>query len=398
MPADVDCAALLRRAIRLAMDGHGRVEPNPMVGCVLVRDGRVIGEGFHTHFGGPHAEPGALADCAARGESPAGATAYVTLEPCCHTNKKTPPCAPRLIEAGVARVVVGCLDPNPEVNGKGVAMLRAAGVEVDRVAAEIESECLQLIAPFLALTRLGRPYVTLKWAQTTDGRVAGPMGEPIRITGPESDRLVHTLRARCDAIAVGTNTVLNDDPLLTARGVEPLRVVRRVVLSNSLKLPIGSRLVQSARSQPVVVYCSARAAGQQAGEVKQLTDLGVEVVPLPTHGEGRFSLDDALLDLGRRGVMHLLIEPGPTLAHAILNRGQADRVWVFQSTRVSVEAPIVKVSTAPAVDYPASATLRVGEDVLTEYLNPQSPVFHAALPSADMVLARPATVAGEDAI
>src|SRR3954471_24442531 len=139
----------LRRAIRLAMNGRGRVEPNPMVGCVIVGpDGRVLGEGWHDQFGGPHAEPNARAACAAAGESPAGATAYVPLEPCCHTNKKTPPCAPRLIEAKLARVVVGCLDPNPDVNGKGIAMLRAAGIDV--VAPVLEPEAKQLVAPFFA--------------------------------------------------------------------------------------------------------------------------------------------------------------------------------------------------------------------------------------------------------
>src|SRR3954451_23545285 len=167
----------MRRAIRLAMNGRGRVEPNPMVGCVIVKDGRVIGEGFHQQYGGPHAEPNALASCT---ESPAGGTAYVTLEPCCHTNKKTPPCAPRVIEAGIARVVVGCLDPNPEVDGKGVAMLRAAGVTVDGPV--LEGEAKQLIAPFIARTRLGRPYVTLKWAQTADGKVAGPGGTRMQIS------------------------------------------------------------------------------------------------------------------------------------------------------------------------------------------------------------------------
>src|SRR5436305_1923957 len=149
----------LRRAIRLAMNGRGRVEPNPMVGCVIVKDSRIIGEGFHAEFGGPHAEPAALANCT---ESPAGATAYVTLEPCCHTNKKTPPCAPRLIEAKIARVVAGCLDPNPDVNGKGIAMLREAGIVVDRASEEIEAQARQLIAPFIARTTHHRPYITLK--------------------------------------------------------------------------------------------------------------------------------------------------------------------------------------------------------------------------------------------
>src|SRR5881227_3784592 len=147
-PVDID-QQFMHRAIRLAMNGRGRVEPNPMVGCVIVKDGHVIGGGYHQQFGHPHAEPNALASCI---ESPEGATAYVTLEPCCHTNKKTPPCVPQLIAAKIARVVVGCLDPNPEVNGKGIAMLRDAGIAVDRADEEIESESRQLIAPFIAHT------------------------------------------------------------------------------------------------------------------------------------------------------------------------------------------------------------------------------------------------------
>src|SRR4051794_4012540 len=177
----------LRRAIRLAMNGRGRVEPNPMVGCVIVaRDGRVIGEGYHQQFGGPHAEPNALASCT---ESPQGATAYVTLEPCCHTNKKTPPCTPRLIGAKISRVVLGCLDPNPDVNGNGVRLLREAGVEVDGPL--LEGEAKQLIAPFLARVNYKRPYVTLKWAESANGMVAGRMGRPVRITNSTSDRVVH---------------------------------------------------------------------------------------------------------------------------------------------------------------------------------------------------------------
>src|SRR4051812_44360191 len=170
-PAAKNDQDFMRLAIRLAMNGRGAVEPNPMVGCVIVKDGRVIGEGYHERFGGPHAEPNALASCT---ESPAGATAYVTLEPCCHTNKKTPPGTPRLIEAKLARVVIGCLDPNPDVDGKGVAMLRAAGIDVDAPA--LEAEAKQLIAPFLARTRYHWPYVTLKWAQSADGKIAGPGG------------------------------------------------------------------------------------------------------------------------------------------------------------------------------------------------------------------------------
>ena len=205
----------LRRALRLAMNGRGRVEPNPMVGCVLVKDGQVIGEGWHTHFGGPHAEPAALANCAARGRSPAGATAFVTLEPCCHLNKKTPPCAPRLIQESIARVVIGCLDPNPDVNGKGAAMLRAAGIEIATAPVPLGDECEQLIAPFLAAQRWGRPYLTLKWAESADGFVAGPGGTPVQISSPQATLAVHRLRSRCDAVGVGVGTVSTDDPSLT---------------------------------------------------------------------------------------------------------------------------------------------------------------------------------------
>jgi diaminohydroxyphosphoribosylaminopyrimidine deaminase/5-amino-6-(5-phosphoribosylamino)uracil reductase len=310
----------------------------------------------------------------------------VTLEPCCHTNKKTPPCTPRLIEAKVARVVVGCLDPNPDVNGKGVAMLRAAGIAVDGPV--LAGTARQLIAPFLARRCFARPYVTLKWAQSRNGLVAGPRGQRVRITSEASDRLVHELRSRCDAIAVGTNTVLNDDPLLTAR-VErtPSRQPIRVILSNTLKLPLESRLVQSAREVPVLVYCSTSAAATSLDAVEQLRARGVEVVPLPDD-ESHFSFTDVFKDLHARDVTHLLVEPGPTLTRYFLERGQADRVWVFRSPRdIDVNVGF-GISYAPDVEYPKSAELQdIGGDSLTEYLNPTSEVCFADEASADFVLA-----------
>ena len=376
---------MMRRAIRLAMNGRGRVEPNPMVGCVIVnRDGRVIGEAFHAQYGGPHAEPAALTACA---ESPAGATAYVTLEPCCHANKKTPPCVPRVIEAKIARVVVGCLDPSPDVNGKGLAMLRAAGVEV--VGPVLEAPAKQLVAPFVAAVSYRRPYVTLKWAQSANGMVAGRMGRRVRITGGASDALVHALRARCDAIAVGTNTVLCDDPLLTARVPEgPSRPLLRVVLSNTLKLPPQSRLVRSAAEQPVVVYCSISAAAANGAIVADLRQRGVEVVPLPDHN-GHFSFLDVLHDLHGRSVTHLLVEPGPTLTRYFLSRGQADRVGVFRSSMTIDEPGGLAISSAPLIDYPVTGEVAVdAADTLTEYLNPASDVFFAPEASADFELVK----------
>jgi diaminohydroxyphosphoribosylaminopyrimidine deaminase/5-amino-6-(5-phosphoribosylamino)uracil reductase len=365
------------------MNGRGFVEPNPMVGCVIVKAGRVIGEAFHAKFGGPHAEPAALTACT---ETPEGATAYVTLEPCCHTNKKTPPCVPALIGAKVARVVVGCLDPNPDVNGQGLAQLREAGVEI--VGPVLEAEAKQLIAPFLALVNHQRPYVTMKWGQTADGHVAGPRGRPLRITNDASNRVVHALRARCDAIAVGTNTVLRDDPLLTARGVDRVRPLLRIVLSNSLKIPRDSRLVATAPEHPLLVYTSEAGAKEKQDVVGWLREHGAEVValpnvPVPERDQTRFSLTDVLVDLRRRDVTHLLIEPGPTLTRYLFARGQADRVWVFTSP-TAINEP--DAPAAPAVEYVRTASTDLAGDSLAEYLNQNSPVFFAPVSSADFEL------------
>jgi diaminohydroxyphosphoribosylaminopyrimidine deaminase/5-amino-6-(5-phosphoribosylamino)uracil reductase len=409
------------RAIDLAMRGRGRAEPNPLVGCVIVKNGRVMGEGFHERFGGAHAEPNALAACAAAGESPVGATAYVTLEPCCHTNKKTPPCVPLLIQARLDRVVIGCLDPNPAVDGQGAAQLRSAGIAV--TAPVLEDDARQLIAPFLARVRLKRPYVTLKWAESADGKVAGPGGKPVRISNEASTRAVHELRGRCDAIMVGIGTVLADDPLLTARGVQSPRVLRRVVLDSRLRIPIGSRLVRGALEYPLVVY------GYTDSQVRrELADIlfkfGVEVHDVSRDSAGRPSLLSVLghLDVG---ITHLLVEPGPELARSFFREslhdarshpngfvesaprtvapgsnelvrsadrtgvatGQlVDRVWVFRSPMRIDDA------SAPGAAQIPDHFLKAGEldlegDHLTEYLNPASEAFFKNVASADLRLA-----------
>jgi diaminohydroxyphosphoribosylaminopyrimidine deaminase/5-amino-6-(5-phosphoribosylamino)uracil reductase len=370
--------SFMRRALRLAMNGRGLVEPNPMVACVLVKDGRVIGEGYHARFGGAHAEPTALANCT---ESPEGSTAYVTLEPCCHTNKKTPPCAPRLIEAKVKRVVIGCLDPNPDVNGKSVAMLREAGVTVDGPV--LEAEAKQLIAPFILRTTVGRPYVTLKWAETADGKVAGPRGERMQISGERASLLVHHLRARSDGIIVGINTVINDDPLLTARGVPELRHARRIVLDNNLLLPLNSTLVRTA-DDDLTVLCSVDTKRLERDRVDALRSAGVDVEVAPGHDPaGRVSL---LFATAMWDATHLMVEPGPILARSFFDSGLVDRVWVFRSPlRVDDE-------TAPGAvpvpkEFVKSGEVQLGSDVLSEYLNPNSPAFFAAVASADLVLA-----------
>jgi len=347
----------LRRALRLAMNGRGYVEPNPMVGCVLVRDGQIIGEGWHTHFGGPHAEPTALADCAARGNSPAGATAYVTLEPCCHLNKKTPPCAPRLIKEGIARVVIGCLDPNPSVNGNGVTMLREAGVQVDVAPDAIAQYFRQLIAPFLLAEHFKRPYVTLKWAESADGFVAGVGGKPVRISSDKATFAVHRLRSRCDAIGVGVGTVLTDDPSLTVRDVPSLRTPIRFVLDRTGRMPKSARMLSD--------------GGPTVRIIRDLSELD---------------------DLAGR---HVLIEPGPTLAAALLPT--ADRVWVIRASKWMNEG-----LKGPARDrsfeetYSRTGAAELGGDILTEYLNRRSGSYYGgfdrnswnSMASADLVLER----------
>lgn len=368
----------LRRAIALAMKGRGDVEPNPMVGCMIVKDGRVIGKGLHERFGGPHAEINALAAC--RG-SPEGATMYVTLEPCCHTDKKTPPCAPRVIAARPRRVVIGTLDPNPEVDGRGAGQIRSAGIHVDVLKLPAAR---QLIAPFIARVTYQRPYVTLKWAESADGKVAGPGGRRTQISGELSTRAIHELRARSDAILVGINTVMRDDPMLTVRLAEPRRPLVRIVLDSDLRLPTECRLVTTAAEQKVIVYASQAALAGDGTAPRRLRSAGVELRDVPEDSPGRLSLRHVLEDLGRLSITHLLVEPGPTLATSFLQTGDWDRTWVIRSP-VRIDDATAPQAAAP----PGSPVARemVGPDELSEFLNPRSRVTFSQEPSADFLLA-----------
>jgi diaminohydroxyphosphoribosylaminopyrimidine deaminase/5-amino-6-(5-phosphoribosylamino)uracil reductase len=378
----------LCRAMRLAMNGRGRVEPNPMVGCVIVKADRVIGEGFHAEFGGPHAEPAALANCS---ESPEGATAFVTLEPCCHTNKKTPPCVPKLIEAKIGRVVVGCLDPNPDVNGKGLAMLRAAGTTVDRGSAELEAESRQLIAPFIAHTTHRRPYITLKWAQTSDGKISGPGGARLQISNTAATHAVHRLRSRCDAILVGTNTVLADDPMLTARDAERSRLQVRIILDSQLRTPLESKLAKSANDLPVELYFTRDgfiSAGPQ--RIKQLMATGINLIATDADEAGRISIPKLLSHESFLEMTHLLVEPGPTLAQSFFDAGAADRVWIIQSPQTVNADDAIGAPKLPS-RYVKTGEVNLDGDVISEYLDRESDVFFAPVPSADLQLCAAST-------
>lgn len=369
----------MQRAIRLAMNGRGRVEPNPMVGCVIVKNGQIIGEGYHEQFGGPHAEPNALANCS---ESPEGATAYVTLEPCCHTEKKTPPCVPRLIEAKVGRVVVGATDPNPQVNGQGIAQLRATGVLVDTDV--LANECRQLLAPFIAQNQIRRPYVTLKWAQTADDKIAGHGGARLRISNERSTKLVHQLRGRSDGILVGINTALVDDPILTPRHVDANRRPVRIVVDSTLLLRADSKLVQSAMGD-VVAICTGQTSRQFSDRVTRLRDAGVQVMTAST--EDRDNRVSLLFAVGVWDFANLLVEPGPTLARSFFQENLVDRLWVFRSPK-AINDPTAPAAAPIPDHFIPTGTLDLDGDTLTEYLNPKSPVFFSPVPSADFILAR----------
>jgi diaminohydroxyphosphoribosylaminopyrimidine deaminase/5-amino-6-(5-phosphoribosylamino)uracil reductase len=364
---------MMREALDLAIRGRGRVEPNPMVGCVIVKEGRIIGQGYHERFGEAHAERNALASCT---ESPEGATAYVTLEPCCHINKKTPPCVPALIAAKVGRAVGACSDPNPAVSGRGFDELRQAGIAVTTDVCR--TEAMQINAAFFARILHHRPYITLKWAQSGDGLLAGAGGRTVRISNPTSTAQIHAMRSRCDAILVGINTVLSDDPLLTARGVSEARPLCRMVLDTNLRLPMGSRLVQSAREHGVWAFCGS--AAERSDKAAALRDAGVRVIGCGIGEEGRLRLSDVLAAC--RGFTHLLVEPGPTIAASFLSAGLADRIWIIRSPRKIAEPDAPR---APAIPWPATATANLDGDELSEYLNPASEVFFANNPSADFL-------------
>jgi diaminohydroxyphosphoribosylaminopyrimidine deaminase/5-amino-6-(5-phosphoribosylamino)uracil reductase len=308
----------MRRAIELARRGEGHVEPNPMVGCVLVRGERIVGEGWHQRYGGPHAEIEALR---AAGEAARGATAYVSLEPCCH-HGKTPPCTAALIAAGVERAVVAVLDPFPAVSGGGVSALAQAGIAT--MVGCCEKEARRLLAPYLKRVTTGRPWVIGKWAMSLDGKIATFIGDSKWITSESSRGLVHALRGRVDGILVGRRTAERDDPLLTARPPGP-RTAVRIILDSRASLATTSRLVQTIDKAPVLVAVSEEAP-QDACD--QLGEAGVDVVRCPgsTFGE---RLTWLLQELGRRRMTNVLVEGGGVVLGTLLDLREIDEVHAF---------------------------------------------------------------------
>jgi diaminohydroxyphosphoribosylaminopyrimidine deaminase / 5-amino-6-(5-phosphoribosylamino)uracil reductase len=315
----------LRRALELAEGGRGRTSPNPLVGAVVVRDGRVIGEGFHAELGGVHAEVAALGDCRKRGENPGGATLYVTLEPCAHHGRQ-PPCVDAIREAGLARVVIGCDDPSEKASGRGPGMLRDAGVAVAFAGGPEAMAARLLNQAFRKHARTGRPHVALKSAVSLDGRIATAAGDSKWISGPQSRALVHRWRSEADAVAVGIATALADDPQLTARDLPdpPGRQPTRVVFDSHARLPLGSQMARSTEFAPVIVVVGTDAP---PARLAALRDAGVE--PLVAQGSEGEQVQRALAELGRRGITSMLLEGGAELSGAFLEAGEIDELRLF---------------------------------------------------------------------
>ncbi|MBF0128875.1 MAG: bifunctional diaminohydroxyphosphoribosylaminopyrimidine deaminase/5-amino-6-(5-phosphoribosylamino)uracil reductase RibD [Alphaproteobacteria bacterium] len=358
----------MRAALGLARRGLGRVWPNPAVGCVIVREGRVVGRGWTQPGGRPHAETEALARA---GGQACGATAYVTLEPCSH-HGKTPPCADALVEAGLARVVMAHEDPDPRVAGRGAARLRAAGIEV--VSGVLEAEARSLNAGFLSRVARGRPIVTLKLATSLDGRIATATGESQWITGAEARAQGHRLRAEHDAILIGIGTALADDPSLTCRlpGMEPRSPVR-VVLDSRLRLPRASRLASSGGPTWIVTREGAESQWPQANTSQRPEAGGVEVIGVRAGQDGRPDPLAVLESLGGRGLTRVLLEGGGEAAASFIRLGLVDVVVWFHAPLVlggDGKAAVAAFGLDRLADSPIftrSAVTGVGPDVMELY-------------------------------
>ena len=355
----------MRAALALGRQGAGRCAPNPAVGCLLVRDGRLLARARTADGGRPHAEAAALA---AAGDAARGATAYVTLEPCAHHGGRGPPCAEALIAAGVARVVAALRDPDPRTAGRGIARLRAAGIDV--ATGVRAAEAARDHAPFLTRLALGRPRVTLKLALSLDGRIATAAGESRWITGPEARRHVHALRGRSDAVMVGAGTARADDPDLSVRGMGAVRQPLRVVLSTALDLDPASRLGATARAVPVLLLHGpgappARVAAWEAAGAACHALPGIPADP-----------GAALGALGARGVNALLVEGGGGLAASLLAAGLVDELHVLSAGLVlggdgtRAVGPLRLLALADAPRWALREARPVGADVLHVWTRP----------------------------
>jgi len=365
----------MRRAIELAKKGSGHVNPNPLVGAVIVRDGEIIGEGYHECYGQLHAERNAIANAKKRGNSLEGSTIYVTLEPCCHYGK-TPPCTEAIIEEKIARVVVGSDDPNPLVSGKGFQMLREKGIEV--IPHFLKEECDAMNHVFFHYIRTGTPYVAMKYAMTMDGKIACYTGDSKWVTGEESRAHVQTLRNHYKGIMAGIGTVLADDPMLNCR-IEGGRDPIRIIADSHLRIPMDSQLVRTAGQQPLIVACLPDADEEKAA---QLQEKGVEVLRIPgvttaditEEQKEVISLPVLMKELGARKIDGILLEGGGQLNESALQAGIVQRVYCYIAPKIfggaQAKTPVEGQGLAKAADawhFTRIGMQEFGQDILLEY-------------------------------
>ncbi len=315
----------MKLALRLARRGLGKTSPNPMVGAVIVKNGKIVGQGYHQRFGGPHAEINAIKN--ARGDIN-GATLYVTLEPCCHKGKKTPPCLDTLLKYGWKRVVIGTIDPNPKVSGRSVEILKRKGIETK--VGVLKEECQKLNEVYFKYIQTAMPFVTLKFAQTLDGRIATATGDSRWISSEPSLKWAHRLRSQHDAVLVGVGTVVKDNPQLTVRlvkGRNPLRIVA----DSKLRIPLHAKILRDLENAPTIIAVTSHADNEK---VFALNVMGIEVLTIKKDKDGMVDLKDLLRELGKRNISSVLVEGGATTVTSFIRQRLADRIIVIMALKL----------------------------------------------------------------
>lgn len=351
----------MRRVIRLAEKGRGRTSPNPMVGAVLVKRGKVVGEGYHARAGEPHAEIVAIKKA---GEKAKGAILYLNLEPCTHYGK-TPPCAPAVIDAGVRKVIVGIEDPNPLIKGRGITLLKQAGLDVK--VGILEKECYRLNEAFCKYIVQHEPFIILKVAATVDGKLATRNGDSQWITGESSRRFVHRLRDQVDGVVVGIGTVLKDDPMLTAR-IRGGRDPYRIVFDSRLRIPENAKLIDLSPSKTIV----ATTEMASRDKIDRLCKKGVQIL-ISDSKSGKVDLKSSLIKLGEMGMMSLLVEGGSQINGSFLDQGLIDKIFLFFSPKL-IGDPLAPgifggagiASLKEAISIKETKVRKMGEDILLE--------------------------------
>lgn len=352
----------MRQALALARRGLGKTSPNPLVGALFVKKGGIIGRGYHRRYGEAHAEINAIRDAQ---EDINGATLYVTLEPCCHKGKKTPPCLDALLEYDLGRVVIGTADPNPKVNGRSIEAFRSRGIETK--VGVLSEECQRLNEVYFKYIQTGIPFVTLKFAQTLDGRIAGAGGDSRWISSEPSLRLAHKLRRVHDAVLVGAGTVLADNPLLTVRlvrGRNPLRIVA----DSRLRIPMDSALLGEQENAPTIIATTSRADGKKLASLKRM---GIEVLTVGEDREGKVDLKDLLEKLGERNISSVLVEGGAAIITSLLRQKLADKLVVILAPKllgsgIDAVGDLDIPDVGKALKLSSVKTYRSGEDLVIE--------------------------------